>query len=83
MDKELRCPNCGSAQESGFVGFYTGLWWHTKRLRGLARLGFIAIPQGRRLAGHWTSSGVVRMISGLHCPGCDTVVIIPPGQENF
>ena len=77
MSEKAICPNCGGALASGFIGFYTGLWWHTQRLHGLSRLFPFALPAGEHLAGSWTSSGMVRMTEGQRCESCGTVVVAP------
>ena len=77
MNETPGCPNCGNELVSGYIGFYTGLWWHPVRLYGLARVFLSAIARGERLAGHWTSPGIVRMVEGLRCQACGTVVLMP------
>ncbi len=82
MGELIKCPNCGRSLEKGHLGFYTGLWWHDRRLAGMARAFPYALTQGERLAGHWTSPGVVRMIDALRCEDCDTVVLTSAASSD-
>lgn len=78
----LECPKCDGESEEGFLGYYTGLFWHKEKLRGLKNLFLYTVGEGDQLTGSVLSSGLLRMIPAYRCENCRAVLFLPEVKEE-
>ena len=73
------CPECGSALEEGFIGYFSGIMWHEEQLEGLQRTIPFVLGAADFILGSVVSTPWIRSRRASRCRACGTVVV--PGSS--
>jgi hypothetical protein len=79
---KVKCPECETELEAGYLSLGTGLVWHKTGLRGFRRLFVYAFLTGEKIVGTWLSSGLLFSIPAKRCNACGTVVMPRVGSAK-
>jgi len=69
------CPHCQSPLEPGYVGFSSGLFWTTRRLKGWQSVLPVALSYGRYVVGNLLSTPWLQSRAAHRCTSCGALVL--------